>query len=211
MKRFTGNPVCGTSWLPTHNLAMGRLVLFVAAAILFTGCASVTSPEPGAFPRPSLPAPNGGYVGGTVPAVLEADGRFTTLLAILEQTETTSGPPGSETTERVVDLMQLPDLNHTIFAPTDDAFGELSDASFAQLVEDADARLTMVRAIITQRLWRSHEFVQGQIQTVRGPMEVLVDDGTVRIGGVLLVEMDIAADNGIIHVTTDGIISFNGS
>jgi uncharacterized surface protein with fasciclin (FAS1) repeats len=107
--------------------------------------------------------------------------------------------------------MQLPDLNHTIFAPTDDAFGELSDASFAQLVEDADARLTMVRAIITQRLWRSHEFVQGQIQTVRGPMEVLVDDGTVRIGGVLLVEMDIAADNGIIHVTTDGIISFNGS
>jgi hypothetical protein len=42
-------------------------------------------------------------------------------------------------------------------------------------------------------------------------MEVLVDDGTVRIGGVLLVEMDIAADNGIIHVTTDGIIGFNGS
>lgn len=90
----------------------------------------------------------------------------------------------------------------TVLAPTDEAFEELTDAQMEALMSDADAlaawlgRYIIPREITTEELTRlrSIETLSGERLLVRARR------GNLFIGGTRVIERDLEATNGLIHV-----------
>ena len=117
-----------------------------------------------------------------------AAGSFTTLAAALEATglvETLKG-----------------DGPFTVFAPTDDAFAKLPDGTVEALLQDTEK----LSAILT------YHVVSGQVdasqvvdltsaETVNGEnLAIMVKDGMVHVGEAMVVQADVMASNGVIHI-----------
>ncbi len=124
--------------------------------------------------------------------VLEADGRFATLLGALDAANlrTTLSEPGP----------------YTLFAPTDSAFEALGDAVASLSPEDlqnvllfhvvrgAASASDAVAAEVVPSAWSDYD-----LSILAG------DDGVVRVNGVAVIQPDVAASNGIVHVI-DGVL-----
>jgi uncharacterized surface protein with fasciclin (FAS1) repeats len=149
-------------------------------------------------------AGNGGE-GATVIEILREDGRFTTLVQIVEAGEVVSGPPGAQMViGTIAEIMDQPGWDHTLFAPTDDAFASLDEAEVEALLEP-DAATTFIRLYLLDRIFPSEDFVSGEATTIAGtPVTMTVDGDSVLYGGASVVETDIEASNGLIHVI-DGV------
>jgi transforming growth factor-beta-induced protein len=126
----------------------------------------------------------------SIVAVAQAAGGFNTLLAAataggLAEALATSGP-------------------FTVFAPLDAAFAELPQAAVNNLLQPENrAMLTSLlqHHVVAGRLDAVSVLEASQIESLAGtPLVVRVDGDTVRIGGVRILQTDIAAENGIIHV-----------
>jgi hypothetical protein len=141
------------------------------------------------------------FTEGTVPDVLSRDGRFGTLLFILANSESTQGPPGQQTTSPVLELMARPSWQHTLFAQTDASFAALSRDVLEILLTDAEARLTFVRFHVSQRVWAAGELPEsGTIESPAGRIDVSRNGDRVIVGNATIVDADVAATNGVIHV-----------
>lgn len=147
-----------------------------------------------------LPAPAGdSYDPGTVTAVLLEDGRFDALVALMEIAEVLQGPPGAETVlGSAAEVATRPDWNHTVFAPTDDAFSELDpdmdDCLFAE-----DNATPSLRIHLVQVPLHSADFVTENVQTLGGFYRMEVTETGVTFAGAEVIESDIEATNGVIH------------
>ncbi len=93
----------------------------------------------------------------------------------------------------------------TVFAPTDDAFAALPDGTLDSLVQEENRdQLTAILTyhVVPGRVMSGDaagqtvelDTVQGQSLTVDGT------GGAVTVDGATVVQADIAADNGVIHV-----------
>jgi uncharacterized surface protein with fasciclin (FAS1) repeats len=90
----------------------------------------------------------------------------------------------------------------TVFAPTDDAFGKLPEGTVESLLQDREK----LRAVLTYHVVAG-EVTSGQVveldeaETVNGK-KVKIDtrDGNVRINDARVVQADVQASNGVIHV-----------
>lgn len=92
----------------------------------------------------------------------------------------------------------------TVFAPTDDAFAALPDGTVESLLLEENR--DQLVAILT------YHVVPGQVtaadvvgldtaETVQGDtIDITVDGGTVMVDGATVVQADVMADNGVIHV-----------
>ncbi|MEL6488806.1 MAG: fasciclin domain-containing protein [Cyanobacteria bacterium J06634_6] len=128
--------------------------------------------------------------GESIVDVASADGSFDTLVAALqaagmEETLDSEGP-------------------YTVFAPTDEAFAALPEGTVEKLVkpENQEALSEILAYHVVAGAVASNEIEPGAVSTVEGSnMELAVDPSGVSINGeASVVQPDVTAENGIIHV-----------
>jgi uncharacterized surface protein with fasciclin (FAS1) repeats len=90
----------------------------------------------------------------------------------------------------------------TVFAPTDDAFAALPDGLLESLLEPENSEL--LTRILTYHVVagdvRSTDIEPGTVATVEGSEVTLDTENGVTVDGANVVQADIVASNGVIHV-----------
>jgi uncharacterized surface protein with fasciclin (FAS1) repeats len=129
---------------------------------------------------------------GTVVDLAVADGRFTTLVAALQATGLDS-------------VLAAHDGVFTVFAPTDEAFAALGQATINALLNDTDTLsnilLTHVISGATIDSVTAFSLSGGSAETASGTnVNLAIRDGSLFINNARVVQTDIKAENGIIHV-----------
>jgi len=92
----------------------------------------------------------------------------------------------------------------TVFAPTDEAFAKLPEGTLPELLKPANrAKLAAVlaRHVVRVRITAANALRAGSVRTLAGDaVQVALRDGVLRVGEATLVNADLEARNGIIHV-----------
>lgn len=175
------------------------LVTVLTVALGASACATETSPgapsqeeTPGGVPTEIAPPP--AFPARSVPAVLRDDGRFDILLEIL-----------GEASPFLLKFMSGPEFSsHTLFAPTDAAFGSLATGTLERLRAGGNEQelLDVVRSHVLPFRLASEDFERRRLETAFGArvLQMTVGPGDrVRVDDANVVEADIEASNGIIH------------
>lgn len=88
----------------------------------------------------------------------------------------------------------------TVFAPTDDAFAKIPKADLDALLKDK-AKLTAVLTYhVVPGKVMAKDVKAGKVKTVQGSELTLGTTGGVTVDAAKVVQADIAASNGVIHV-----------
>jgi uncharacterized surface protein with fasciclin (FAS1) repeats len=157
--------------------AAGALILAVVVLALACG-------GDGAAPS-EVPGPEGGVL-----AVLAADGRFDTLYRIFTE----------DAEEHFVGYMSYADWNHTVFAPTDEAFDALMPGRLEELLAGPPRTLTRVLDChIVPELVPEEDLQPGELRPIQCEWPVERGRDGVRIGLARIIDADIEASNGIVH------------
>ena len=127
--------------------------------------------------------------GESIVEVAEANGSFDTLVSAiqtagLEETLNAEGP-------------------YTVFAPTDEAFAQLPEGTVEKLVmpENREALGQILAYHVVAGEVDAADIEPGALSTVEGSeVEVSVDPVGVTVNGATVVQPDVTADNGVIHV-----------
>ncbi len=115
-----------------------------------------------------------------------AAGKFNTLAAALKAAG-------------LVDTLKGPGP-FTVFAPTDEAFAKIPKADLDALLKDK-AKLTAVLTYhVVPGKVMAKDVKAGKVKTVQGSELTLGTTGGVTVDAAKVVQADIAADNGVIHV-----------
>lgn len=129
-----------------------------------------------------------GAAGQTIVEIAVNDGRFTTLVTALQaadlvETLSSEGP-------------------FTVFAPTDDAFAALPEGTLDTLLADPAALSEVLLYHVVAGDVRAADVVTlDTADTALGaPVDVTVDNGTVKINDAQVIITDIVGSNGVIHV-----------
>jgi len=138
------------------------------------------------------------YPQGTIAAILAADDRFDTLIEITEQ----------DMPRIALDSLTAPQLDITLFAPTDDAFAALPPDALDWLRNDDNVRDLQVvydhhvlRGTHTLSDLRSEvEAGASEVEALQIPIQLTLVDGVLHVDGATVIEGDIEAVNGVIHV-----------
>lgn len=141
-------------------------------------------------PVNSIFTSNQGSRDETLDMVLADDGRFTTLLALLQ------------TVDLSLDLNN-PAQTYTIFAPTDAAFAKLSDEQMDQLMNDPQSlKAILSYHVIGDSLSINQIANDDIIPTLEGRPLIVTTDASqnVSLNGTPLASFNIVAANGVIHV-----------
>ncbi|MDZ7703720.1 MAG: fasciclin domain-containing protein [Trueperaceae bacterium] len=131
----------------------------------------------------------------TIIDVVSTSQSFTTLLEAIEtaglfDTLDTEGP-------------------FTVFAPTNDAFSDLSPEALADLLGNPDALANVLQYhVVAGELAADDLVTLTAVETLTGDqLSVEVSDGTVTVGGATVIDSDIEADNGLIHAINAVLLS----
>lgn len=129
-----------------------------------------------------------GEDGQSIVEVLEEDGRFTTLISAIEAaglTETLSG-----------------EGPFTVFAPTDDAFNALPEGTLDELLADIPALTDVLLYHVVEGEVMAADLVgMTEVVTLQGQsLTISVSNDDVMVNDAKVVEADIIASNGVIHV-----------
>lgn len=121
----------------------------------------------------------------TIAAIAAEAGNFTSLLGALEATglAATFDEPG----------------NYTVFAPTDDAFAAMGDATLTQ----EQLKAILLYHVVNDRLTRDQLATDDLVPTLSGGRPLFINrDGAqiIDISGAKVLMYDIQASNGVIHV-----------
>lgn len=147
---------------------------------------SRTQQPPGA--TPAIPSPTGTQSGNIV-AVAASNGSFNTLTAALkaaglDKTLSGTGP-------------------FTVFAPTDQAFASLPPSALRQLLQpqNKDLLVKILTYHVVPGKVQSSDLKAGDVETVEGsPVAVKIGNSGVMINNAKVLQADIQATNGVIHV-----------
>ena len=100
----------------------------------------------------------------------------------------------------------------TVFAPTDDAFAKLPEGTIASLLlPENKAKLTAILTyhVVSGKVMAEDVVGLTSAKTLEGStIDIAVDGGTVMIDGAKVVQADVSATNGVIHVI-DSVIMPN--
>lgn len=89
----------------------------------------------------------------------------------------------------------------TVFAPSDAAFNRLPSAVKESLVADKEAAAKLVSDHVVQGKILVTEIKPGKTRTIDGSTITLTsDNGLVKIDGASVIQSDLVADNGVIHI-----------
>jgi len=139
---------------------------------------------------------------GTIPDVLATDGRFTTILRILDLHDSA-----------LLSFLTISHETGTVFAPTDEAFADLPSGAVDALLEITNnpAARAMIAAHVLPYVLRSRGFETGPLpmgDDGEPVLQVTVQDGVVTIDGAEVIE-ELEAVNGIVYVV-DGVLGMDG-
>ena len=102
-----------------------------------------------------------------------------------------------------IDALAHPGEAITVFAPTDTAFGGLSDTVLARLLdpEVSDLR-TLVRSHVARGLYSTTTMIGlGSLRTLTNErLDVDAVEGLLVVGGAIVLKPDLQASNGVLHV-----------
>ena len=119
-------------------------------------------------------------------------GKFTTLLSALKAASLTETLRGAGP--------------FTVFAPTDDAFRKLPPGALDALLKNVSKLKSVLTYHVVPGSLAAKDIKSGDIKTVEGTALVAgVHGNDVTVNGAKIVQADIAASNGVIHVI-DAII-----
>lgn len=125
---------------------------------------------------------------GTIVEVARAAGNFTTLLAAIEAAGLTATLEG--------------DGPFTVFAPTDEAFAALPAGTVEALLQDP-ATLTSILTyhVVAGRVEAAQVVNLESATTLNGAaVSIAVDGSTVKVDDATVIQTDVQASNGVIHV-----------
>jgi len=116
----------------------------------------------------------------------QEDGRFTTLIAALEEAG-------------LVDTLKG-EGPYTVFAPTDEAFDQLPEGTLDDLLADPQALTDVLTYHVASGEITSDNLTE-QVQTLYGePLTVSTENDTVMVNDAEVIAADVQASNGVIHV-----------
>lgn len=124
----------------------------------------------------------------TIANIASSNGSFDVLTALLKQAKLVGVLDG--------------DTEFTVFAPTDDAFGRLPKGTIESLFQEENKELlaTILTYHVVPGTVLSTDLTSGSVDSVAGiPLEIALGSG-VQVNRANVVQADIAADNGVIHV-----------
>ena len=89
----------------------------------------------------------------------------------------------------------------TVFAPTDEAFAQIPQETLQAVLADQE-KLTAILTyhVVPGKLMAADVVRSTQLQTVQGQSITVSTEGGVRVDDANVVQTDIEADNGVIHV-----------
>ncbi|MDW8106393.1 MAG: fasciclin domain-containing protein [Armatimonadota bacterium] len=89
----------------------------------------------------------------------------------------------------------------TVFASTDEAFAQIPQETLQAILADRE-RLTAILTyhVVPGKLMAADVARSTQLQTVQGQSITVSTDGGVRVDDANVIQTDIEADNGVIHV-----------
>lgn len=137
----------------------------------------------------TIPEADEVVTGNTIVDVAAANGSFDTLVAAVQaadlvETLSAEGP-------------------YTVFAPTDEAFAALPEGVLEKLLlpENKDVLAKILTYHVVAGDVMSSDIVTGVVSTVEGQdVDVVAADGNVTVNGATVVQADVIASNGVIHV-----------
>jgi len=90
---------------------------------------------------------------------------------------------------------------YTVFAPSDDAFSKLPPGSWEALSKDKVKLAAVLAHHVVPGKMLVTEVKPGQIKTTQGDFVTLKsDNGKITVDNANVIESDVAADNGVIHI-----------
>ncbi|MBU7584278.1 MAG: fasciclin domain-containing protein [Nostoc sp. TH1S01] len=115
-------------------------------------------------------------------------GNFNTLLKAAEAAQ-------------ITDTLQSSDF-FTLFAPTDEAFAQLPEGTLDELLQDTAKLKKIVTYHVTYGDVRSDDLEQiDEADTLEGSvLAIESDNGDIKVNDANIIQTDILADNGVIHV-----------
>ena len=135
------------------------------------------------------PAMNSTTTSGSVVEVAASNGSFKTLTAALKAAG--------------LDKALASGGSYTVFAPTDEAFAALPKGTVEELLkpENKDTLVKLLTYHVVQGEKASTSLRSGDTETLSGaPVKVNVSSGGVMVNDANVVQADIKANNGVIHV-----------
>jgi uncharacterized surface protein with fasciclin (FAS1) repeats len=135
------------------------------------------------------PAMNSTTTSGSVVEVAASNGSFKTLTAALKAAG--------------LDKALASGGSYTVFAPTDEAFAALPKGTVEELLkpENKDTLVKLLTYHVVQGEKASTSLQSGDTETLSGaPVKVNVSSGGVMVNDANVVQADIKANNGVIHV-----------
>lgn len=151
-----------------------------------------TAPEDTAMEDTTMEETDAAYdEAETIVAVAAENESFDTLVQALEAAELT-------------DVLAA-EGPYTVFAPTDEAFDALPEGTLDQLLqpENQETLAQILTYHVVPQSVMSSEIMPGEVETVAGsPINITVDEatGTVMVNGAQVIQPDVEASNGVIHV-----------
>jgi uncharacterized surface protein with fasciclin (FAS1) repeats len=131
------------------------------------------------------------------------------VVALAQDTPDLSTLVTAVSTAKLVDTLQGKGP-YTVFAPTNAAFEKLGDEQVQSLLEPKNRdQLTKILAyhVVPGKLTAADLSDGQKLKTVAGEtLPVKADGGTVMVGGATVVEPDVEASNGVVHVI-DGVLT----
>lgn len=89
----------------------------------------------------------------------------------------------------------------TVFAPTDEAFAKIPQDKLNALLNDRAALTQVLTYHVVPGKVMAKDVKTGSVKTVEGrPLSIMVQNGSVGVDQAKVVQADVAADNGVIHV-----------
>ena len=90
---------------------------------------------------------------------------------------------------------------YTVFAPSDEAFSKLPAGSWEELSKDKVKLAAVLAHHVVPGKMLVTEVKPGQVKTTQGDfITVKSDNGKVTVDQANVIESDVAADNGVIHI-----------
>jgi uncharacterized surface protein with fasciclin (FAS1) repeats len=135
------------------------------------------------------PAMNSTTTSGSVVEVAASNGSFKTFTAALKAAG--------------LDKALASGGSYTVFAPTDEAFAALPKGTVEELLkpENKDTLVKLLTYHVVQGEKASTSLQSGDTETLSGaPIKVNVSSGGVMVNDANVVQADIKANNGVIHV-----------
>jgi len=130
---------------------------------------------------------HGVKAGRTIVDVAEQAGSFGTLLTAVEAAGLTATLQG--------------DGPFTVFAPTDAAFAALAEGTLESLLADKQALTDVLTYhVVAGKVTASEVAAMSPLESLQGSTLSVSTDGGVSIENASVVQADVMADNGVIHV-----------